>query len=267
MTEPLVLTELREPGIAVVTLNRPDQLNAWGADMSVDFFAAVDAAAADPAVRVIVITGAGKGFCAGASMDALNAIRDNPSAGAGPATGERRLDDLMMLPKPVIAAINGAVAGIGFSLTLFCDLRFSTTTAKFTTSFARRGLIAEYGTAWTLPRLVGTARAMDLLLSGRVITGTEADAMGLVNAALEPEALLDHVMAYATDLAVNGCPTSWAVMKSQILRDSNRPLVESVDDAISLMNVSVTRDDFQEGVQSFLDRRPPAFAPYSNQGA
>lgn len=263
MTEPLVLSELREPGIALITLNRPDQLNAWGDDMSAEFFTAIDTAIADPAVRVIVVTGAGKGFCAGASMDALNEIRANPAAGAGPATGVRRVTDLASIPKPVIAAINGAVAGVGFSMALFCDLRFTTPSAKFTTSFARRGLIAEYGSSWMLPRLVGVARAMDLLLSGRVITGADAATMGLVNAAIEPDALLDHVMAYAADLAVNACPASWAIIKQQVLRDAVRALDDATTDAIDLMNASVTRADFQEGVQSFLDRRPPAFAPYS----
>lgn len=263
MTEALVLSEHRDPGIALITLNRPDQLNAWGDDMSIEFFDAIDAAVADEAVRVIVITGAGKGFCAGASMTALNEIRANPAGGAAPATGQRRVTDLASLPKPIIAAINGAVAGVGFSMMLFCDLRFTTTTAKFTTSFARRGLIAEYGSSWMLPRLIGTTRAMDLLLSGRVITGTEAATMGLVNAALEPEELLDHVLTYSADLAVNACPTSWAIMKEQVLRDSVRTLEEATTEAISLMNASVAREDFQEGVQSFLDRRPPAFAPYS----
>ncbi|MCU1390138.1 MAG: echA8 6 [Ilumatobacteraceae bacterium] len=267
MTEPLVLSELRDPGILLITLNRPDQLNAWGADMAAEFFTIVDAAIADPAVRVIVVTGAGKGFCAGASMTALNEIRDNPAEGAGPATGDRPVTDLASLPKPIIAAINGAVAGVGLSMALFCDLRFTTTTAKFTTSFARRGLIAEYGSSWMLPRLVGTARAMDLLLSGRVITGAEAAVMGLVNAATEPDALIDHVLAYATDLAENGCPTSWSIMKQQVLADADRPLDQATAVAIDLMNASVTRPDFQEGVQSFLDRRPPAFAPYSPQGA
>jgi enoyl-CoA hydratase/carnithine racemase len=212
---------------------------------------------------VIVITGAGKGFCAGATMTALNEIRSNPGSGGGPATGVRSLTDLATAPKPVIAAINGAVAGIGFSLVLFCDLRFSTTGAKLTTSFARRGLIAEYGISWTLPRLVGVARAMDLLLSGRVITGTEAAAMGLVNQALEADELLPIVLAYADDLAMNASPASWAVMKQQILRDAVRPLDEATEDSIALMNESLLRDDFQEGVQSFLDRRPPAFSPHT----
>ena len=262
MTDALVLSEFREPGIALLTLNRPEQLNAWGGDMATEFFAAIDAAVADPAVRVIVLTGAGKGFCAGASMTALNSIRDNPGAGAGPATGGRRVTDLASLPKPVIAAINGAVAGVGFSMAMFCDVRFATPTAKFTTAFARRGLIAEYGMSWMLPRLVGMARAADLLLSARVILGDEAAQMGLVNASIDGD-LLEHTLAYAADLAVNACPTSWAIMKQQLLSDSVRPLDEATTAAIELMNASVARPDFQEGVQSFLDRRPPAFAPYS----
>ncbi len=263
MTEPLVLSEHRDHGVAVITLNRPDQLNAWGADMSAEFFAEIDRAVADSSVRVIVVTGAGKGFCAGASMDALNEIRANPAAGAGPATGERRITDLALVPKPVIAAINGAVAGIGFSLALFCDIRFSSSAAKWTTSFARRGLIAEYGSSWMLPRLVGVVRAADLLLSGRVITGADAAAMGLVNEALEPDAVVAHALAYAEDLAINCCPASWATMKYQLLADTTRPLAAATTEAMQLMNVSVTKDDFQEGVQSFLDRRAPAFAPYA----
>jgi enoyl-CoA hydratase/carnithine racemase len=260
MTEPLVLSERRDPGIALITLNRPDQLNAWGDDMSIEFWAAIDAAVADEGSRVIVVTGSGKGFCAGASMDALNQIRANPAGGAGPATGERRITDLATTPKPVIAAINGAAAGVGFVLALFCDLRFTTPAAKFTTSFARRGLIAEYGSSWMLPRLIGATRAMDLLLSGRVITGAEAAEMGLVNAAIEPDELLPHVLTYAADLAVNACPTSWSIMKQQVLTDANRDLDDATTDAIALMNASVTRDDFQEGVQSFLDRRSPQFS-------
>ncbi len=263
MTDALVLTEVRDPGIALLTLNRPDQLNAWGADMAGEFFAAVDNAVADSAIRVIVVTGAGKGFCAGASMDALNEIRANPAGGAGPATGGRRVTDLANVPKPVIAAINGPVAGVGFSMALFCDLRFTTPTAKFTTSFARRGLVAEYGSSWMLPRLVGMVRAADLLLSGRVITGAEAATMGLVNAAIEPDDLLVHVLDYATDLAVNCCPTSWALMKRQLLVDTVRPLEDATTDSINLMNESVARADFQEGVQSYLERRPPAFAPFT----
>ena len=260
----LVLLAVTETGVGVITLNNPDRMNAWSAAMSKRFFERLAECRANPDVRVVVITGAGKGFCPGADMDALNQIRANPSGGAGPATGAGRFSDLLSFPKPVIAALNGAVAGVGFVLALFCDLRFAAEGIKLTTSFSRRGLIAEYGSSWVLPRLVGNARALDLLLSGRVITSNEAADMGLVNAVHPADQLLSAVMAYADDLAVNCCPASLAVMKKQVYGDWLRDADASTTDAIGLMNHSVTRGDFQEGVQSFLDKRPPKFAPYSD---
>ena len=150
----LVLLAVTETGVGVITLNNPDRMNAWSAAMSKRFFERLAECRANPDVRVVVITGAGKGFCPGADMDALNQIRANPSGGAGPATGAGRFSDLLSFPKPVIAALNGAVAGVGFVLALFCDLRFAAEGIKLTTSFSRRGLIAEYGSSWVLPRLV-----------------------------------------------------------------------------------------------------------------
>ncbi len=161
----LVLVSVEKPGIGVITLNNPDRMNAWSAAMSAQFFARLEECRVNPEVRVVVVTGAGKGFCPGADMDALNQIRANPAGGAGPATGAGRFSDFISYPKPIIAAMNGAAAGVGFVLALFCDLRFAASGIKLTTSFSRRGLIAEYGSSWALPKLIGMPRALDLLLS------------------------------------------------------------------------------------------------------
>jgi len=260
----LVLASVTPSGVGIITLNNPERMNAWSSVMSKRFFERLVEFRANADVRVVVITGAGKGFCPGADMDALNQIRANPAGGAGPATGVGRFSDLLDYPKPVIAAMNGAAAGVGFVLAIFCDLRFAAGGIKLTTSFSRRGLIAEYGSSWALPRLVGSARALDLLLSGRVITADEAERMGLVNAVYPAEELMDKVMAYAEDLATNCCPISWATMKRQVYGDWLRDVDAATTDAIHLMNESVKSSDFQEGVQSFLDKRPPVFAPYTD---
>lgn len=258
----LVLLDVAAPGVGVVTLNKPDRMNAWSAAMSAAFFARLAEARTRDDIRVIVVTGAGRGFCPGADMDALNQIRANPSAGAGAATGAGRFSDMLDYPKPIIAAINGAVAGVGFVMALFCDLRFAAEGVKFTTAFSRRGLIAEYGASWALPRLIGHARALDLLLSGRVFTAEEAERLGVVNGVVAPDQLMSHVLAYAQDLADNCCPTSWAVMKKQVYGDWENEAGPATDTAIRLMNESLQRDDFQEGVQSYLDKRAPTFSVY-----
>ena len=262
MSDDAVLIEHREPGIALLTLNRPERLNAWNGALATRYFELLDQAAADPAVKVIVVTGAGRGFCAGADMDTLQDIGASAgSGGAESAAGGRPQLYTTTVPKPVIAAINGACAGIGMVQALMCDVRFAAAGAKFTTAFARRGLIAEYGMSWVLPRLVGTARALDLLYSGRVFLAEEAAQMGLVNGVVAPELLLDHTLAYAADLAVNASPTSMAVMKRQVYADWDRTLVGATGDAVELMKASLRRGDFKEGVASFLQKRPPAFAP------
>jgi enoyl-CoA hydratase/carnithine racemase len=260
----LVLVDVQPSGVALITLNNPDRMNAWSAAMSVAFFARLDECRRNSNVRVVVITGAGRGFCPGADMDALNQIRANPSAGAGSATGSGRFSDLIDYPKPVIAAINGAVAGVGLVMALFCDLRFAASGIKITTAFSRRGLIAEYGSSWILPKLIGMPRALDLMLSGRVITSDEAAEMGLVNRVVSPDELMPHVMAYAEDLAVNCCPTSWALMKKQLYRDWSIDADTATTTSIRMMNESVQRPDFQEGVQSYLDKRAPSFAPFTD---
>jgi enoyl-CoA hydratase/carnithine racemase len=261
MAESDVLYEQHD-AVALLTLNRPERLNAWNGDLAARYFGLLQQCADDPSVRVIVVTGAGRGWCAGADMETLTAIGDSDgSTGADQAAGGTLQSFTTRVPKPVIAAVNGACAGIGMAQALFCDLRFAAAGAKFTTSFARRGLIAEYGMSWALTRLVGTANATDLLLSGRVVLAEEAATMGMVNRVCAPEVLLDETMAYAHDLAVNCSPASMAVMKRQIWADLQRPLAEGERDAIRFMRQTLMESDFIEGVQSFMGKRAPSFRP------
>ena len=262
MSDEVVLIEHREPGIALITLNRPERLNAWNGPLAARYFELLDQAAADPAVKVIVVTGAGRGFCAGADMETLQDIgAASGSDGAISAAGGRPQYHTTLIPKPVIAAVNGACAGIGMVQALMCDIRFAAAGAKFTTAFSRRGLIAEYGMSWILPRLIGNARALDLLLSGRVFLAEEAEQMGLVNEVVAPEHLLDRTLEFAAELAQFASPTSMAVIKRQVYGDWDRGLIPATGDAIEMMKASLQRPDFKEGVASFMQKRPPAFGP------
>ncbi|HMD51288.1 MAG TPA: enoyl-CoA hydratase [Solirubrobacteraceae bacterium] len=249
-----------EQGVAVLTLNRPDRLNAWTDEMETLYFDMLEECGREAEVRVIVVTGAGRGFCAGADMQALQELGDGgPSEEA--IAAERRPQSLPhSISKPVIAAINGACAGIGLVQALMCDVRFASQGAKLTTAFARRGLVAEHGISWILPRLVGPARALDLLLSGRVVLAEEALALGLVNRVVAPEQLLDSTLAYGRELAVHCSPASMATMKCQVYTDLDRDLAVSTAEADRLMVESFTAPDFLEGVNSFLERREPRFA-------
>lgn len=260
-----VLLSTPAPGVALLTLNRPERLNAWNGELSHRYFTLMDECVARDDIRVLVVTGAGKGFCAGADMDALQAIGDSSSSGsssgAESATGGQLQSYTTTIPKPVIAAINGACAGIGMVQALMCDVRFAASGAKFTTAFSRRGLIAEYGMSWLLPRLVGTANALDVLLSGRVFLAEEALQMGMVNGVVPGDQLLSHAIAYASDLAANVSPTSMKVMKEQVYADTTQALSAAEARALVLMKESLLRSDFKEGVDSFLAKRPPNFPP------
>jgi len=248
-----------DDGVALLTLNRPDRLNAWTGEMERAYFALLEDCAGRDDVRAIVVTGAGRGFCAGADMEDLQAIGDQ---GLDAADHDRRPQTFALtVPKPVIAAINGPCAGIGLVQALMCDIRFAAKGAKFTTAFARRGLVAEHGISWILPRLVGHARALDLLLSGRVFLAEEAEQLGVVNRALDGEQLLETTLEYARDLAANCAPSSMAAMKRQVYADYERSLEAALAEANRLMGDSLQADDFREGVASFLERRAPGFAP------
>ena len=253
----LVLSERRGP-VLVLTLNRPDRLNAWTDALEDRYYACLDAAEDDPQVRAIVVTGAGRGFCAGADMDDLE------RGAAGAAEPELRARPRprtfpLTVRKPMIAALNGAAAGLGLVEALYCDLRFATPGAKLTTAFARRGLIAEYGISWLLARQVGPSRALDLLLSGRVVQGEEALRLGLVDRVCEPERLLDDAVAYAGELATRSSPWSMATIKAQVHADLDRSFTAAVAAADELMLKSFTRPDVEEGVRSYLEGRAPAF--------
>jgi enoyl-CoA hydratase/carnithine racemase len=259
-----VLYDVHDSGVAVLTLNRPERMNGWGGGLAARFYALLEAAEGDPDVRAIVVTGNGRAFCVGADMGDLSSIEGAGTHGdtdISKMVGERHPHFVATLRKPVIAAINGACAGIGLTQALMCDVRFAAEGAKFTTSFARRGLIAEYGISWILPRVVGWGVAMDLLLSGRVFLAEEAAALGLVNEVVAREDLLSRAIGYAEDIAANCAPSSLAVIKQQVYADSMRDLFTSSDHAEKLMHESMQRPDFIEGITAFFEKRTPNFPP------
>lgn len=269
MSDDVVLMEVSDD-VAVLTLNRPERLNAWTPALQTRLFDLLDECTGRHDVRAIVVTGAGRGFCAGADMQVLAGLSGGGSGnGAGADGGEaivghpddRPVRHFLSVPKPVIAAINGPCAGIGLALALMCDIRFAAEEAKITTAFAKRGLVAEHGISWMLARLVGPAAALDLLLSGRVVLGREAAQLGLVNRALSADLVLREAMDYATGMASECSPASMATMKTQVYADLERPLEPAVEDANRLMGESFGRPDFVEGVQSYLEKRSPRFAP------
>lgn len=255
----VVLYEVKE-GVATVTLNRPDRLNAWTGAMEKAYFDALEEAAADPDVRVIVLTGAGRGFCAGADMEVLQGIGD---AGGLGRSGRRTAVFPLSIPKPIVCAVNGACAGIGLVHALMCDVRLAAAGAKFTAAFSRRGLVAEHGISWLLPRLVGPSVALDLLLSSRVFLAEEAAELGVVNRVVAPDALLAETMAYAADLATNCSPASMAAIKGQVYRHADVDLETALAESNTLMAESLAAPDFKEGVASFVEKRPPQFPPVS----
>jgi len=260
--------EVDDP-VAVITLNRPASMNAWAGAMEAEVSDAMHRAAADPAVVGIVVTGAGRAFSAGADMKVLSNLSQRTDGSAAGAAGadeqgpdgdfSGRFPYLMTIDKPIIAAINGAVAGMSFPFALCCDLRVVTPDSLFLTAFAQRGLIAEWGLSWMLPRLVGPAVALDLLFSSRRVKGEEALALGLANYLVPADQLLDFCREYICNLAVSCSPTSMAVMKRQVYEHLHRGLGDAERDAARLMAESLSRPDFKEGVESFLEKRPPNF--------
>jgi enoyl-CoA hydratase/carnithine racemase len=262
--------------IATVTLNRPARLNAWTPVMEREVADAFKHAEADDQVRALILTGAGRGFCAGADMQNLDAMS---GGGANMDAVEKSLRERFKGPqradtlpdfqktysyfpavtKPVIAALNGPTVGLGMVLPLYCDMRFASDQAKFSTAFSRRGLIAEYGISWMLPRLVGLGNALDLLFSARLIDAAEALRMGLVNRVIPHANLMDEVRAYAKELATMVSPRSLRVIKRQVYHSLFQSLGEAIDVANTELLQSFRSEDFKEGVAHFVEKRPPAF--------
>lgn len=246
-------------GIALITLNRPDKLNALLPDMVPRYADLLREADADPEVRVIVVTGAGRGFCSGADLatlaagrEAVNAYVDGQSIDTSPAVA-------LTIGTPVATAINGPCAGLGFVLAISADARFASRTATFSSTFSRLGLIAEYGSAWLLTRLVGLSKATDILLTGRRFSADEALAMGLVSDIGEDS--LERAMAWARDVVDNCSPSATAVIKRQLLNVDTETIVEAVDSSFVDMRAAFGRPDLAEAVAAKMDKRAPQFPP------
>lgn len=252
-----ILTD-RQDGVLTITLNRPERLNAWTYEMGDAYFDALDAADDDPEVRVVVVTGAGRGFCAGLDMEALQ----NASGGVrSMPAGGRRMTHAQQFRKPLIGAINGPCVGFGLVQALACDIRFAAVSSYFLPAFVQRGLNAEYGTSWLLPRMIGQTRAAEWLMSGRRMDAGEAERIGLINSVRPDDTLLAETVQYARDLASSASPIALADTKAQISGDWLRSRADAEDNAKQSAHLPGHRVDFAEGVRSFLERRPPQFAP------
>ena len=256
-----VLSDLDEVGVLTLTLNRPEVLNAWIPPMQKALFDAMDAAAEDPHVRVIVLTGAGRGFCPGADMQYLAGLADGSLSLSGTVADTRPITYAMSVPKPIVCAINGACAGVGLAVAMSCDIRFAAAEAKLTTAFSKLGLVAEHGLSWTLPQACGYATARELLLTARRFTGEEAAALGVVHGALPHAELAHHTRTFARQLATQSSPVSFAAMKWQLARTPFQTAGDALREANRLMRQTSQGPDFAEGVTAFTGRRDPSFAP------
>ena len=264
-----------EHGVAVITMNRPETLNALTARTQAEIRHALDQSERNADVIGTVLTGAGRGFCSGVDMNALGAMSEagrrlgaaHADLAADPGNPDKDPNFeigatyLLGLRKPLIAAINGACAGLGFSYAVFCDLRFVDRNARFATAFSQRGLIAEHGVSWILPRLIGPANALDILWTGRRFDGEEAGRIGLANRVSEPGECVKDACAYLREIGGVAAPNSLMMMKRQIYRHLNAELRRAMEESNAWMDQSLARGDFKEGVASFVERRPPKFAP------
>ncbi len=262
--------------VATITLNRPDKLNALTEVMENELHEAMSIADRDEAVRCIILTGAGRGFCAGADISRLNSLSGKNLKEVDPEEIKQQIvpprpkegvrEDFQRcwsyfpaISKPIIAAINGPTVGLGFILTLYCDVRIASDQARFSTAFAKRGLIAEHGIAWMLPRLIGISNTLDLLYSARTISAEDALRMNLVSQVVPQDLLMEKTVDYARMLSTQVSPRSLKEMKREVYNGLFQSLNEAIDDADDDMVRSFASDDFKEGVAHFIEKRPPRF--------
>jgi enoyl-CoA hydratase/carnithine racemase len=243
-------------GVATIAFNRPENMNGMIGNMEVEYFRRLMDADADPDVRAIILTGNGRAFCPGADLADHRTEGDEPLPNASIPTTTP-----LHVRKPMIAAINGACAGVGLVYALQCDVRIAASGVKLTTAFARRGLIGEYGMPWLLQQIAGRAVALDLLVSGRVFLAEEALRLGLVNQVVDADALTGTVRAYALDVASNVSPSSMATIKRQVTEQAGMTADEAMAHSDELMRQSLLGEDVREGIESFLERRQVSFAP------
>ncbi|HEY1879489.1 MAG TPA: enoyl-CoA hydratase-related protein [Caulobacteraceae bacterium] len=250
---------------ALIRLNRPQTLNALTLPMLAEIRELVGRAEADPEVTAIVFTGEGRGFCSGLDSSALvEATRAGSSGQQSPAAGlPGMFSYLMEVSKPVISAVNGVAAGGGFILAMMSDLRFGSENASFTTVFSKRGLVAEHGSSWLLPRLVGASRALDLLWSSRRIDAEESLRIGLLDRVVPADGLLASVTDYVGQLAQTVSPKSIAIMKAQVYRHLGEAARPALEDADRLTKASLDHPDAKEGAMALFERRAPKFQPWT----
>lgn len=263
-----VLVDIDEH-VATITLNRPQSLNAWTGRMQVEVEKAMRIVDEADEVRVVVLTGAGRGFCSGAdlkpgstaipNLDKTFEVQNEPGTDDTGENFARTYSYFPSIRKPIIAAINGPCAGLGLVLSLFCDMRFASEAASFTTAFSKRGLVAEHGISWMLPRLIGMAHAFDLLYSSRKFSAHEAFEMGLINRMWPEDRFRMEVHGYARDLSTQVSPRSLREMKRELWEAQFQSLYQAIDSANADMRKSLLSEDYREGVAHFLEKRAPNF--------
>lgn len=257
-TDAVVLTEVKE-GVGIATLNRPEKLNAWTPGMRLAYFDALDAFSRDPAVRAIMVRGAGRAFCAGADLSLIRA--PDADSEALRAAESREYWFPLAIGKPIVAAIHGPCLGIGLQQAMFCDIRFATPEAKIGAPYVRRGIVGEMGITWMLSRICGIGAATELMLSGRTLSGNEAKEIGLVNKMFGEDELMEAAFAYCRDLAANCSPTAMRVVKQQLYHDLMDDFTPSFDRSERQLDEVLRGEDVKEGVAAVREKRAVNFPP------